>query len=59
VEKALRGKPASAIADAAGRAADGVSALSDNYASADFRKHLACVYARRALEAAVARGAAK
>ncbi len=59
VEKALRGKPGSAIADAARRAADGVSALSDNYASADFRKHLACVYARRALEAAVGRGAAK
>ncbi len=54
VEKALRGKPASAIAEAAARAADGVSALSDNYASADFRKHLACVYTRRALEVAVA-----
>ncbi len=55
VEKALRGKPASAIAAAAQRAADGVSALGDNYASADFRKHLARVYTRRALEAAVAR----
>jgi carbon-monoxide dehydrogenase medium subunit len=55
VEKALRGKPASAIAAAAERAADGVTGLSDNYASADFRKHLARVYTRRALEAAVAR----
>ncbi len=55
VEKALRGKPASVIAAAAERAADGVSGLSDNFASADFRKHLARVYTRRALEAAVAR----
>lgn len=54
VEKALRGKPASAIAAAAERGADAVTGLSDNYASADFRKHLARVYTRRALEAAVA-----
>ncbi|MGH9557017.1 MAG: FAD binding domain-containing protein [Terriglobales bacterium] len=59
VEKALRGKPASAIAAAADRASDGVTALSDNYASAEFRKHLARVYPRRALEAAVARAAGK
>jgi carbon-monoxide dehydrogenase medium subunit len=59
VEKALRGKPASAIAAAAERASDGTTALSYNYASAEFRKHLACVYARRALEAAVARAAGK
>jgi carbon-monoxide dehydrogenase medium subunit len=55
VEKALRGKPASVIAAAAERAADGITGLSDNYASADFRKHLARVYTRRTLEAAVAR----
>jgi carbon-monoxide dehydrogenase medium subunit len=52
VEKALRGKPTSAIDDAANRAADGIDALSDNFASAEFRKHLACVYTRRALVAA-------
>ncbi len=59
VEKALRGKPASAIAEAAGHSADGVTGLSDNYASADFRRHLACVFTERALLAAVARAARK
>jgi carbon-monoxide dehydrogenase medium subunit len=52
VEEALRGKPASAIADAATHAADGVDALGDYFASAEFRKHLACVYTQRALTAA-------
>lgn len=56
VEKALKGKPVSAIAAAAGHAADKVDALGDHFASADYRRHIAVVYARRALEEAV-RGA--
>ncbi len=53
VEKALRGKPLGVIAAAAGRAADGVEApLGDYYASAEYRRHLAAVYTRRALEEA-------
>ena len=55
VENALRGKPASAIAAASDRATEGVSALSDNFASADYRQHLARVFTRRALEEAAAR----
>lgn len=53
VEDALRGKPASAMAEAAQHAADGVDALGDHFASAEYRKHLATVYTRRALEQAV------
>ncbi len=52
VESALRGKPVSAIADAAERASKGVDALGDYYASSEFRRHLATVLTRRALEAA-------
>ena len=51
-ENALRGKPASAIAGAASHAADGIDAMGDNYASAAYRRHLATVYTRRALEQA-------
>lgn len=54
VETALRGKPASAIAEAARHAADKVEALGDNYASAEYRRHLAQVYTRRALQEALA-----
>lgn len=54
VEDALRGKPASAIAEAAKHATDKVEALGDNYASADYRRHLAQVYTRRALQEALA-----
>ncbi|HLK34959.1 MAG TPA: xanthine dehydrogenase family protein subunit M [Terriglobales bacterium] len=53
VEDALRGKPASAIAQAAKHAADKVEALGDNYASAEYRRHLAEVYTRRALQEAL------
>jgi carbon-monoxide dehydrogenase medium subunit len=53
VEEALRAKPASAIADAARHAADKVEALGDNYASADYRRHLAQIYVRRALQEAL------
>ncbi|HEV2021479.1 MAG TPA: xanthine dehydrogenase family protein subunit M [Terriglobales bacterium] len=55
VESALRGKPLSAIAiaNAAEKAAGKIEALSDTYASAEYRRHLAQVFTRRALEAAV------
>jgi carbon-monoxide dehydrogenase medium subunit len=59
VERALAGKPpAQAIAAAAAHAADGIDALADIHASAEFRAELARVYTRRALEAAVARARA-
>jgi len=53
VENALRGKPASAIAEAAKHAADKVEALGDNYASGEYRRHLAQVYTRRAVQEAL------
>jgi carbon-monoxide dehydrogenase medium subunit len=55
VEHALEGNSLSAesIRAAAAHAADGVEPLGDIHASPDFRKELACVYARRAIEAAV------
>jgi carbon-monoxide dehydrogenase medium subunit len=43
------------IAAAAARAADGVDTNGDLFASADYRRHLAQVYTRRAIEAALAR----
>jgi len=43
------------IASTASHAADGVDANGDIYASADYRRHLAVVYARRAIAAAVAK----
>jgi carbon-monoxide dehydrogenase medium subunit len=57
VESALVGKPldAQTIGNAAGHATDGVDANGDIYASADYRKHLARVYTRRAIEAGAAR----
>lgn len=56
VESALSGKsPDGAIAQASAHAADGIEALSDLHASADFRAELARVYMRRALERAAAR----
>jgi len=50
VEKELQGKPASAIAAAADHVTDGIEALGDTFASAEFRSHIARVYTRRALE---------
>jgi carbon-monoxide dehydrogenase medium subunit len=56
VESALQGKaPAQAIGAAATHAAEGIDALSDLHASAEFRAELARVYTRRALESAVSR----
>ena len=57
VEAALKGQQLSdqTIAAAAAHATDGVDANSDLYASADYRRHLAQVYTRRALQAALAK----
>jgi carbon-monoxide dehydrogenase medium subunit len=55
VEQALVGKGADAIADAASHAADGIDCNDDIHASAEYRAHLATVFARRALQAAFAR----
>jgi carbon-monoxide dehydrogenase medium subunit len=54
VEEALRGQPASAetIARAAEQAAEGTSPPADLNASADYKRHLARVLCRRALEQA-------
>ncbi len=46
-----------AVADAAAAVGEGAEANSDLYASADYRLHLARVYAARALAAALARAA--
>jgi aerobic carbon-monoxide dehydrogenase medium subunit len=53
VEQALRGQ--ASVADAAAHAADGVEALGDHFASSEFRRHLAAVFTRRALDEARAR----
>jgi carbon-monoxide dehydrogenase medium subunit len=57
VENALVGKAPNAdtISTATARAADGVDALADIHAAADYRAALACVYARRAIETALSR----
>jgi carbon-monoxide dehydrogenase medium subunit len=57
VEKAVQGKQLDAkiLAAAADHAADGVQANSDLFASGEYRKHLAEVYTRRALETAASR----
>jgi carbon-monoxide dehydrogenase medium subunit len=56
-EQALQGQRATAeaIANAANMAAEGAEALEDIHASADYRLHLARVYAKRALQRAVER----
>lgn len=55
VENALAGKARDAIAAAAAHATDGIDALSDIHASAEFRAELARVYTRRALEQAASK----
>jgi carbon-monoxide dehydrogenase medium subunit len=59
VEKALEGTAGSAsdVQKAAAVVADGVDANSDLHASADYRKHLASIYAMRALTVALSRTA--
>jgi aerobic carbon-monoxide dehydrogenase medium subunit len=57
VEQALVGKSldTATISQAAASAANGLALLSDSYASADFRAHLAQVYTQRALATAAQR----
>lgn len=59
VEKAIAGKAPTAknLQRAASLAAEGIEANGDLYASAEFRVHLAAVYAERALTAAAERAA--
>jgi carbon-monoxide dehydrogenase medium subunit len=61
VEKALHGKKLTAklLAEAARQAAQGVEPLSDLHASAEYRREMAAVFARRALERAAARAQGK
>jgi len=61
VEKALRGKKVTPklLADAARHAAQGIEPLSDLHASAEYRREMAAVFARRALERAFARAQGK
>jgi carbon-monoxide dehydrogenase medium subunit len=56
-ELTLRGQPATAetLEEAASRATDGQDVQDDLFASPRYRAHLARVYTRRALEAAIAR----
>ena len=55
VEQALTGQPLDeqTITTAAQRAAEGVELNDDLFASADYRRHLATVYTRRAITAAI------
>ena len=53
VEDALRGKATSAVEEAANHAADGVDAIGDTFASAEYRKHLASVMTKRTLAEAM------
>jgi len=57
VEQALKGSSldAKAIAAAAAKVGDGVDVNSDLFASAEYRKHLAEIYTRRAIELAASR----
>jgi len=57
VESGLKGNAldAKTVSSAAAHAADGVDVNSDLYASAEYRKQLATVYTRRAIETAAGR----
>jgi carbon-monoxide dehydrogenase medium subunit len=59
-ERSLTGTKgdAKAIAEAAAKAANGITALADLAASAEYRKHLVAVYAKRAIERALQRARA-
>jgi aerobic carbon-monoxide dehydrogenase medium subunit len=56
VESALRGKSADSIADAAQQAAEGTEPPGDLNATPDYKRHLARVLTRRALEQAAGAG---
>ena len=58
-ETELKGKPLTpqVIKAAAGKAAEKADPTEDSYASADYKRHVATVYARKAIEAAVERAA--
>ncbi len=60
-EQALAGKKPGAklLGEAAGRVTEGVDTLGDMHGSAGYRRAVATVYARRALEAAIARAGGK
>lgn len=53
VEQALAGASAESVAEAAGLASEGTSPPSDTNATADYRRHLAQVLVRRAVESAL------
>ena len=55
VEEALSGSGADSVAEAANSADEGTSPASDNAASEEFRRHLARVWTRRAVEEALNR----
>jgi aerobic carbon-monoxide dehydrogenase medium subunit len=55
VEQALSGASADSVAEAAESADEGTSPASDDAASAEFRRHLARVWTRRAIEEALNR----
>jgi carbon-monoxide dehydrogenase medium subunit len=56
-EAALQGQPLTqeVIVAAAAKAADGTDPDDDSYASADYKRHMATIYARRAIEKAIGR----
>jgi carbon-monoxide dehydrogenase medium subunit len=58
-ETELQGKPLTPqiIAAAAAKAAEGTDPMEDSYAGAEYKRHVATVYARMAIEAAAARSA--
>ena len=60
-ELELRGKPLTQeiIAAAAAKAAEETDPVEDSFASADYKKHVATVYARKALEKALERSVSK
>jgi carbon-monoxide dehydrogenase medium subunit len=58
-EAALQGQPLTpeVIAAAAAKAVEGADPVEDTYASVDYKRHMATIYVRKAIEAAVQRSA--